>query len=91
MQQRPLGSQGLVCSQQGLGCMTMTAFYGKFNRKESETQSIEAIGKALEMGVNMLGNHSNTPLSHLYTIYSLDSLLRRYRLDLSVFWIRWRR
>ena len=91
MQQRPLGSQGLVCSQQGLGCMTMTAFYGKFNRKESETQSIEAIGKALEMGVNMLGNHSNTPLSHLYTIYSLVSLLRRYRLDLSVFWIRWRR
>lgn len=56
MQQRPLGSQGLVCSQQGLGCMTMTAFYGKFNRKESENQSIEAIGKALEMGVNMLGN-----------------------------------
>ena len=91
MQQRPLGSQGLVCSQQGLGCMTMTAFYGKFNRKESETQSIEAIGKALEMGVNMLGNHSNALLSHLYTIYSLVSLLRRYRLDLSVFWIRWRR
>lgn len=56
MQQRPLGSQGPVCSQQGLGCMTMTAFYGKFNRKESENQSIEAIGKALEMGVNMLGN-----------------------------------
>ena len=50
--QRALGSQGLVCSAQGLGCMPMTAFYGKFNRKDAEVGSLEAIKTSLDCGIN---------------------------------------
>ncbi|CAK4694828.1 hypothetical protein LEN26_000710 [Aphanomyces euteiches] len=52
--QRPLGSQGLVCSAQGLGCMGMTAFYGNFDRAAQEEESLRTIAKGLEVGVNML-------------------------------------
>ncbi|KAH9165594.1 hypothetical protein AeNC1_018479, partial [Aphanomyces euteiches] len=52
--QRPLGSQGLVCSAQGLGCMGMTAFYGNFDRAAQEEESLRTISKALELGINML-------------------------------------
>ncbi|CAK4172910.1 unnamed protein product [Aphanomyces euteiches] len=51
---RPLGSQGLVCSAQGLGCMGMTAFYGNFDRAAQEEESLRTISKALELGINML-------------------------------------
>jgi aryl-alcohol dehydrogenase-like predicted oxidoreductase len=54
LQQRPLGSQGLMVSQQGLGCMGMTAFYGTFNRKEQETESLRTIAAGLELGINFL-------------------------------------
>ena len=50
--QRPLGSQGLVVSCQGLGCMGMTAFYGSFNRAEQEGENLATIGRALELGIN---------------------------------------
>jgi len=49
-----MGSQGLVCSAQGIGAMTMTAFYGDFSRIETEESSIATIGAALEAGVNMI-------------------------------------
>ncbi|KAF0718185.1 Aste57867_1852 [Aphanomyces stellatus] len=52
--QRPLGSQGLVCSAQGLGCMGMTGFYGNFDRAAQEAESLRTISKALELGINML-------------------------------------
>ncbi|KAF0718183.1 Aste57867_1850 [Aphanomyces stellatus] len=52
--QRPIGSQGLVCSAQGLGCMGMTAFYGNFDRAAQEEESLRTISKALELGINML-------------------------------------
>ncbi|ETV95868.1 hypothetical protein H310_10907 [Aphanomyces invadans] len=52
--QRPLGSQGLVVSAQGLGCMGMTAFYGNFDRAAQEAESLRTISKALELGVNFL-------------------------------------
>jgi hypothetical protein len=48
----PLGSQGLRVSQQGLGCMGMTAFYGNFNRAEQESRSLDTIAKALDLGLN---------------------------------------
>ncbi|KAG9406912.1 hypothetical protein AC1031_003238 [Aphanomyces cochlioides] len=49
--QRPLGSQGLVCSAQDLGCMGMTALYGNFDRATKEEESLRTLSKALELGV----------------------------------------
>ncbi|KDO18742.1 hypothetical protein SPRG_15863 [Saprolegnia parasitica CBS 223.65] len=54
MQQRKLGTQGLSVSAIGLGAMGMTAFYGDFDREAAEETNIETIGKALELGVNMI-------------------------------------
>jgi aryl-alcohol dehydrogenase-like predicted oxidoreductase len=46
----PLGSQGLVTSRQGLGCMGMSEFYGPGD----EAESLATIGRALELGVTLL-------------------------------------
>lgn len=51
---RPLGSQGLMVSAQGLGCMGMTAFYGTFDRDEQESENLRTIEKGLEQGINFL-------------------------------------
>jgi aryl-alcohol dehydrogenase-like predicted oxidoreductase len=48
MQQRQLGSQGLVVSTQGLGCMGMSDFYGK----RDEQEAIATILRAVDLGVN---------------------------------------
>ncbi|HTP66738.1 MAG TPA: aldo/keto reductase [Geobacteraceae bacterium] len=50
MEQRKLGSQGLVVSAQGLGCMGMSDFYGKRDEKEA----VATIHRALELGINFL-------------------------------------
>ncbi|NVN93013.1 MAG: aldo/keto reductase [Desulfuromonadales bacterium] len=50
MEQRKLGTEGLVVSAQGLGCMGMSDFYGERN----ETESIATIHRALELGVTLL-------------------------------------
>ena len=50
MQRRKLGTQGLVVSAMGLGCMGMSEFYGKRN----EAESIETIRRALELGIDFL-------------------------------------
>ena len=50
MEQRKLGTQGLIVSSQGLGCMGMSDFYGK----RDEAESIATIHLALDMGVNFL-------------------------------------
>jgi aryl-alcohol dehydrogenase-like predicted oxidoreductase len=47
---RPLGSQGLEVSAQGLGCMGMSEFYGPAD----ETESIATIHRALDLGVTFL-------------------------------------
>ncbi|HYD42285.1 MAG TPA: aldo/keto reductase [Anaeromyxobacter sp.] len=50
MEQRKLGSQGLVVSALGLGCMGMSEFYGA----AEEAESIATIHRALELGVTFL-------------------------------------
>ena len=50
MQTRTLGNQGLTVSALGLGCMGMSEFYGS----RDDTQSIETIHRALDLGVNFL-------------------------------------
>ena len=50
MQQRRLGSQGLVVSAMGLGCMGMSEFYGP----RDDEESIVTIHRALDLGANFL-------------------------------------
>jgi aryl-alcohol dehydrogenase-like predicted oxidoreductase len=47
---RPLGSQGLETSAQGLGCMSMSAVYGPGD----EDSGIATIHRALDIGVTLL-------------------------------------
>ncbi len=48
MEQLKLGNQGLAVSSMGLGCMGMSASYGK----GEESENIRVIHRALELGVN---------------------------------------
>ena len=50
MQTTTLGTQGLVVSRQGLGCMGMSDFYGR----RDDAESIATIHRALELGVSFL-------------------------------------
>ena len=50
MQKRSLGSQGLVVSELGLGCMGMSEFYGTAD----EDESIASMHRAIELGVTFL-------------------------------------
>lgn len=50
MQQRQLGSQKLVVSALGLGCMGMSEFYGP----RDEQESLATIHRALDLGVSFL-------------------------------------
>ncbi|CAN5252509.1 aldo/keto reductase [soil metagenome] len=50
MDQRRLGSEGLVVSELGLGCMGMSEFYGT----GEEGESIATIQRAIDLGVTLL-------------------------------------
>lgn len=49
MEQRKLGTQGLMVSAQGLGCMGMSDFYGV---RDNEAESIATIEHALDLGLD---------------------------------------
>jgi aryl-alcohol dehydrogenase-like predicted oxidoreductase len=65
MEKRALGSSGLEVSAMGLGCMTMSDFYGS---DRDEQESIRTIHRALDLGVDFLdtsdlyGNGENEKL-----------------------------
>ncbi len=48
MEQRPLGKNGLQVSALGLGCMSMSEFYGHADEKES----MATLHRAIERGIN---------------------------------------
>ena len=48
MEKRPLGKSGLLVSALGLGCMGISAYYGKPNHNEA----LATIDRALELGMN---------------------------------------
>ena len=50
MDQRHLGSEGLVVSELGLGCMGMSEFYGTADEEES----IATIHRAIDLGITFL-------------------------------------
>jgi len=64
MEKRPLGTQGLVVSAQGLGCMGMSEFYAG----RDDAESTATIHRALDLGVtfldtaDMYGPHTNEAL-----------------------------
>jgi len=64
MDKRTLGTQGLVVSAEGLGCMGMSEFYGS----QDEGEAVATIQHALELGVDLLdtadmyGPHTNERL-----------------------------
>jgi aryl-alcohol dehydrogenase-like predicted oxidoreductase len=67
MDQRALGTQGLVVSEQGLGCMGMSEFYGETD----EGEAIATIHRALELGVTLLDT------ADMYGPYKNEQLVGR--------------
>ncbi len=67
MNKRKLGTQGLVVSEQGLGCMGMSEFYGATD----EAESVATLNRSLELGINFLDT------SDAYGPYKNEELIGR--------------
>src|SRR5713226_2649719 len=65
MKKRKLGTQGLVVSEQGLGCMGMSEFYGATD----EAESIATLNRAIELGIDFFDT------SDMYGPYKNEELL----------------
>lgn len=61
-----LGSEGLIVSQQGLGCMGMSAFYGP---PKPEEEMVEVIRYAIEAGVTFIDT------AEIYGPYANETLI----------------
>lgn len=48
MREKALGSQGIITSEQGLGCMGMSEFYGATD----DAESLRVLDRALELGIS---------------------------------------
>lgn len=67
MEQRKLGTQGLVVSAQGLGCMSMSHAYGTPN----DPESIATLFEALDLGINFFDT------AEIYGPYKNEELIGR--------------
>ena len=67
MQQRTLGTQGLMVSDIGLGCMGMSDFYGP----RDESESIATLHRALDLGIDFFDT------SDVYGPYTNEELVGR--------------
>jgi len=67
MKQRKLGSQGLIVSAQGLGCMGMSNTYGPADQNEA----VATLHRALELGINFFDT------AEVYGPYDNEELLGR--------------
>lgn len=65
MQKRKIGSQGLISSHIGLGCMGMSQWYGPSN----DAESVETIHRAIDLGITMFDT------AEAYGPYINESLL----------------
>jgi len=70
MEQRRLGSEGLVVSSIGLGCMGMSDFYGTASERD-DAASIATIHRAAELGITLLDT------ADMYGPYTNEELVGR--------------
>lgn len=71
MKKRKLGTEGLEVSEQGLGCMGMSEFYGATD----EAESIATLHRALDLGIDFLDT------SDMYGPYKNEELISKVLRD----------
>ena len=73
MKKRKLGSQGLIVSELGLGCMGMSQFYGP----RDDTESTATLARAIELGLDFFDTADIYGQGHNEEL--VGKVLRQYR------------